>query len=134
MKLPLKIQNIYSADLDCGAVKKYVPEDVEDIYFQTYFEVLNTGTKEFYEFQVEVCTPKGLARVAKDHNLDLISDRCNLIYHSYNYARFFDDLNRILDECNIGGDFNVVTLRLQRYFMWEYEGEVGIKSVVLESN
>ncbi|MEE4259532.1 MAG: Imm8 family immunity protein [Bacteroidales bacterium] len=121
MKLKLKITNFYSVDLPCNKVSKYVPDDEEIIFFQTYFDVVNLESNETCECQVVIATPKGLSVSAKNDNFNLISDRALLVYKKYNYHELMMDIEKIVDSCNKGDDFLSMVGRLERYFSTDYE-------------
>lgn len=120
MKLDLIVTNLYSSDLSCNKVSRYAPEDKYSVYFQMYFDVIDTKTKESYEFELVVCTPKGLLCISEKYDDVLISDRAHMIYKYFDYEIIVKNIERIVNKYN-EGNFQEMIEKMQRHFCFEYE-------------
>jgi hypothetical protein len=113
----LRIKSIDSTDV---AVDLWRPESLADVYFPLDLEIGLAGAESASVFQVMVATPEGLRRHARG---EIISDRGMLVLSEFSWETVHKTVDRIIAEC-AGDTWQETTLRLQRYFMWEYEDYV----------
>jgi hypothetical protein len=112
---PLTIKSLSSPDV---SIDSWQPESTA-VCFLLELEIAEEGDERADLFQVVVATPEGLRRLPADANA-VLSDRGALILAEFSWPRLHATLHRILRECG-AEDWSAAVLRLQRYFLWEYE-------------
>ncbi|WP_375773343.1 immunity 8 family protein [Archangium gephyra] len=110
----LEIRSWSSPDVD---FKAWRPDDRSDVFFLLEMEIGVAGEAGMDVFQVVVSTPEGLrARSSKP----VVRERATLILADYSWDLLRRTCVEIVARC-AAASWEESVLRLQRYFMWEYE-------------
>lgn len=117
MNNKLQIMGLWPNDID--DLSTYRPSDPRDVYFHLYIDI-GDQSGNVSEFQVEIGTPKGMMSCASEHDLTLITDRNLIVMSEYSFDLLEESINNILLKCE-SNDWDASVLKLQRYFLWEYE-------------
>jgi hypothetical protein len=120
MTVRLRVKSIVSSDVD---VDEWTPGSLEDVYFPLELEIGLAGAESASLFQLLVATPEGLRRYART---EIISERGLLVLSEFSWQIVHETLDRIIVGC-AGNSWQETTVRLQRYFTWEYEDYVESK-------
>ena len=115
--ITLQVQDFYSPDVD---VYSWEPDSVEQVFFLVELEIGEAGDKRSDLFQVIVATPEGLRAAAREL---VVADRATIVVSEYSWAQVRRIIERIVERCQ-APTWEESVLRLQRYFMWEYEDHV----------
>ena len=118
MSLKLEIKYFYASDIE--DICNWVPEDKSDVYYGLLIIVGEFGKKEGTDFQISIATPKGISNIPELINHGIYSDRNLLLVSDYSWEVVEKRLKEIVSKCT-ASNFGESMLRLQRYFLWEYE-------------
>ncbi len=110
------IKQIISSDIDDLAA--YKPESADNFEVAISIDIGLEGKEGADIFQVSVVTPKWIVNVLKKERVFV--PRFNLIVSTYDYDSIIKKLDEICKQCS-GKDWDECSLRLSKYFMWEYE-------------
>ena len=112
--LELEIRSWSSPDIE---FKTWRPDARSDVFFLLEMEIGVVGEAEMDIFQVVVSTPEGLRARASN---PVVRERATLILSEYSWELLRRTCVDIVKRC-AAPSWDESVLRLQRYFMWEYE-------------
>ena len=117
-----KIKNIMSSDIDNLVNYTPVPPDTFEISLSLDIGLENQEGAEI--FQVSVYTPKWF--LINCRNSEVFIPRHSLIVLKYDYSEIEKNLNDICKMCE-GNNWDECSLKLSRYFLWEFEDYMDSK-------
>ncbi len=115
--MKLEIKDFYSPDIE--SIWQWEPTDLSEVCFLLEMNIGEVGADSSDVFQVLIATPEGL-RVVDPNDDFVLSDRACLIVREYSWKNILKKINQIVKVCS-ANDWVESTIRLQRYFQWEYE-------------
>lgn len=127
MKLGLYLNSATSIETG-GNLLDWKPVDPTVVWLWVYLDIKAKNSGDFYEFRVNVATPRGLLESEEACEDSLIGDRHFLLYYRVDWPALHDDLNQIISNCDSSSWEESIVL-LQRYFEWEYDGFEMIDSL-----
>lgn len=117
----LEVKSFFSSDVD-ACIYHWQPEDPDVVCIQFSIDIGVEGQEASDDFQTVVATPKGLVEAMTIHNINSF-DRNLMVYKIYSFDQVKKDIESIVAKCQCD-TFEESTLKLQRYFLWEYEDYV----------
>lgn len=117
----LEVKSFFSSDVDTS-IYNWQPDNPEVVSIQLSIAIGVEGEDASDDFQTVVATPKGLEEAMTTHNVNGF-DRNLMVYKSYSFDQVKKDIEVIVTKCQCD-TFEESTLKLQRYFLWEYEDYV----------
>lgn len=112
----LEVKDYYSADVD--QVWLWKPQREQPIYYHLAISIGMVRDDRSDDFQVIIATPEGLA--ARTEGENVLSDRNLIVLREYSWQAVEASLEPILERC-AAASWHESVIRLQRYFLWEYE-------------
>jgi len=120
MNIELEIKDWFSSDIN--EIWNWVPKNNSDLYFTLDIEIGEVGKSEGSIFQIVIATPEGIRCNSNIRN-NILSDRNLLILRNYDWDSVQKHLRKIVKSCS-ATTYEQSMLKLQRYFLWEYEDVV----------
>jgi len=114
--IDLEIKEIDSADVDIG---QWRSDGSEQVYLQISMNIGETGSAAGDLFQTIVATPEGL-RQASGRFGPVVSTRGLMVVSKFSWQLVRNTLTEIVVSC-AAEDWPRSVLKLERYFIWEYE-------------
>ncbi len=118
MTIKLEIKDIWSSDVE--NVNRWVPDDRSTVFIQIYIAIGVEGDERADNFQLVVATPTGIRKWAEEYKLDLVLKRNVFVYREFSWKSLKRDIDAVVKKCE-SDTWNESVLKLQRYFLWEYE-------------
>jgi hypothetical protein len=107
--------SIVSDDVD---IETWQPETRDDVYTTLAIQIGDSADDSSDLFYVKIATPEGLRKHSKN---GIISTRGLLVISDFDYVEITEEIRKII-ESSVDHDWTESVRRLQRYFIWEYEG------------
>jgi len=114
--IQLEIRSIGSPDVEFYS---WEPTTNTEVFFLVEMEIGEAGADGADLFQVVIATPEAL-RAKSTIGSNIIRDRSTLVVSHYDWHAIQQDLEAVVRKCE-SETWVTSTLRLQRYFKWEYE-------------
>ena len=121
--IQLEIRSMSSPDVEFYS---WEPTTNADIFFLVEMEIGQVGVDGADLFQIVIATPEALRARAR-MGTNTIRERSTLVVSNYDWLNIQQAIAAIVRKCE-SETWVASTLRLQRYFKWEYEdyqAEVG---------
>ena len=115
-KIELELRSLGSPDVEFHA---WEPSTNAEVFFLVEMEIGEAGVDGTDLFQVVVATPEALRAKSKAEAIT-IRERSTLVVSNYDWHEIKKSLESIVRKCE-SENWAVSTLKLQRYFNWEYE-------------
>jgi hypothetical protein len=112
----LEIRSISSPDVDFYS---WDPTTNADVFFLVELEIGAAGVDGADLFQVVVATPEALRAKAKTGST-VIRERSTIVVSNFDWHEIRRVLETVVCKCE-AESWVTSTLRLQKYFKWEYE-------------
>ena len=117
----LEVKSFFSSDVDTS-IYHWQPDDPEVVFIQLSIAIGVEGEEASDDYQTVVATPKGIEEAMTAHNVKSF-DRNLMVYKFYSFDQVKEDIETIAANCQCD-TYEESTLKLQRYFLWEYEDYV----------
>jgi Immunity protein 8 len=114
-----EIKTFTSPDVAHLSMRQRTPQKAGDVYYLIEMAIGPVGEKAADIFAVMIATPEALLARKRSRPL-VISDRALVVVKSFRWKEIEKKLRSIVELCS-GSSWNESVLRLQRYFLWEYE-------------
>jgi|LakMenE01Jun11ns_1017448.scaffolds.fasta_scaffold9907367_2 hypothetical protein len=111
-----EIRSISSPDIEFYS---WEPATLEEVFFLVEMEIGEKGVAGADLFQVVISTPEGL-RAKAGSGKTILRVRSTIVVSNYDWNCIRETLELIVRDCEAESWVHT-TLRLQRYFKWEYE-------------
>jgi hypothetical protein len=120
MAIRLRILDFHSPDVE--SLARWMPDDPSAVYLLVEMSIGEQGARAADLFSVMAATPEGLSRRARGDSV-VISERGLVVVSEFDWPAIRQHLEAIVRRCEADTWVECV-LRLQRFFMWEYEDMV----------
>lgn len=115
--IDLEIKSIFSSDID--DLYNWEAEDTSCVCFQISIDVGPIDEEGSNIFQVLIATPSGLHITMEKYDVARY-ERNVMVYQNYSFDKLHEDLKNIVFKCQCDS-YHESVLKLQRFFLWEYE-------------
>lgn len=109
-------------DIHCSDVpwfQGWRPDSAEDIFLSLQLEIGPQGEEGEDIFSITVTSPEALR--ARASNTCILAERATMIVTFWDWPIIHTRLGEMVETCE-GSHWMELSMCLQRYFLWEYEG------------